>query len=153
MTISTPTCQRALLVAWAATMLWGASQANGQPAEPKTDMPRSAEEAAARFQTQALRVVRELPRGDQRDGLLDQLKDVQKLAAQRIKFAAAHARVESATRPEERARLIIHGKLDDLQTAGECWDVGYFVGLGSGIEGYLDAKTGQLKLLWIVPEG
>jgi hypothetical protein len=106
------------LVLSVVVMLLAAGNACGD--EPRGEAPKNAKEAVTSFQAEALKVVREMPRGPQRDEVLDQLANLETLSVKRIEFSAAHTRVAGSTRPEERARLFIQGKLDDLKVPGEC---------------------------------
>ena len=67
---------------------------------------------------------------------------------------ACFQRIDGTLTEKERQQLILSGEIDDLRNqSGDCWEIMTIGGIGSGIEGYIDAATGELLVLWIVPEG
>lgn len=63
-------------------------------------------------------------------------------------------RIDGTLTQVERESLILFGAINDLRgQSGDCWEIMSFGGFGNSIEGYLDANTGKLLVLWIAPEG
>lgn len=121
-------------------------------------IPASEAEVRKTFQEQALAIVKRVdtePRNGRpsREFLVKQVSDGDHLSVRKQSFADALRRVEGTLSPEEQKTLILHGKIEDLRKDTDCWEVFSFGGFGSGVEGYVDAATGKLTFLWIVPEG
>ena len=105
-----------------------------------TRRPANAEEAISAFKTQSKTLASVSP-GES------------PLIARREPFSQALERVDDTLTERERRELIRYGTLDDLRREGDCWAVESSGSFGNGIIGYLDAETGLLVFVWIVPEG
>jgi hypothetical protein len=112
----------------------------GEPEPPKTET-----EVQRAFLNQAQEIL-----SDKQD--LELLADDQ-IDVRRQKFADALARVNGTLRDDEKTRMILYGSVTDLDRAGDCWSVEQLRGFKSSIAGYLDATTGEVRFIWIVPEG
>jgi hypothetical protein len=115
--------------------------------------PKTAEEAIATFQILAKPVVAKVQPEARRKLLESRLGAPDKLKAVRQSFKVALARLHSTLTPAEKPNFIIYGALVDVPQEGDCWTVESFGSGKSEVVGYLDAQTGRLVLLWIVPEG
>ena len=110
-------------------------------------------QALARFSFQVQVTMRlESIKRPHRSIVKSQVADGAKLKVQRFSYTEATRRVGVLTK-KEQAMLILHGKFADLAKDGDCWSVTNFGDFGNGLEGYLDAKTGNLVFLWVRPEG
>ena len=84
--------------------------------------------------------------------LAAKLTNGEKLSVARRPFSQALERVQDSLM-ESEMDLILHGTFEDLRRGGDCWDVLSYRSFGNVIEGYLDARRGELVFLWIFPEG
>ena len=75
------------------------------------------------------------------------------LHAERGPCVNGHRRVDGTLSAEERQRLVLFGTIPALDKDGTCWMVRVWRGGFETIMGYLDASTGSLLLVWLVPEG
>jgi hypothetical protein len=136
----------------------GGGKAGSAPSKT-TDQPRAApktaEEARKAFQAQATPIV---------DKAMSKVKDAQKywrarivddkqLSARRRPYSEALKRVEDTLTEREKKDLILHGTLQDLRRQGDCWAIETTGSRGNELAGYLDARTGELVFLWLIPEG
>ena len=77
-----------------------------------------------------------------------------KLSARRESYRKVYDRVNDTLTPSERETLILFGDLAELNGEGEGWVIESFNGCPcSEVAGYVDAKTGRLLFVWIMPEG
>jgi hypothetical protein len=77
-----------------------------------------------------------------------------KLSAQRKAYRELYRSVGSTLSADEQRKLILYGRLADLNREGECWLVQSSSGCPCGeIAGCVDAKSGRLIFVWMVPEG
>ncbi|MFL6606028.1 MAG: hypothetical protein ACJ8R9_32525 [Steroidobacteraceae bacterium] len=84
-----------------------------------------------------------------------QIADSKNIRAEQITCGAAQKRSSllSSLAPDTRQKLIVYGSLEALKQRSSIWAV-YNPGTNdAGFEAYLDASTGKLLLLWIIPEG
>jgi hypothetical protein len=76
------------------------------------------------------------------------------LSGRLASYREIHHRVDDTLTPSERKTLILYGALADLDRTGECWVIESFAGCPcSEVAGYIDAKTGRLMFVWLMPEG
>ena len=86
--------------------------------------------------------------------MTERVQTRKKLSARLASSREVYDRVNSTLSLSERKTLILYGALVDIDRAGECWVIESFTGCPcSEVAGYLDAKTGQLMFVWIMPEG
>jgi hypothetical protein len=86
--------------------------------------------------------------------MTERVQTRKKLSARLASYREVYDRVNSTLSLSERKTLILHGALVDIDKAGECWVIESFTGCPcSEVAAYLDAKTGQLMFVWIMPEG
>jgi len=84
----------------------------------------------------------------------DRVRTRKKLSARLESYRRIYDRVKGTLTPSERETLVLHGALPDLNREGECWVIESFTGCPcSEIAGYVDAKTGRLVFVWVMPEG
>jgi len=77
-----------------------------------------------------------------------------KLSARLESYRKVYDRVKDTLSPSERETLILYGAIPDLNREGECWVIQSFTGCPcSEVAGYVDAKSGRLVFVWIMPEG
>jgi hypothetical protein len=77
-----------------------------------------------------------------------------KLSARLASYREIFKRVNDTLTASERERLILYGVPGDLDRAGECWVIESFTGCPcSEVSGCIDAKTGELIFVWVMPEG
>jgi hypothetical protein len=77
-----------------------------------------------------------------------------KLSARRASYREMFDRVNDTLTASERESLILYGVPGDLDRAGECWVIESFNGCPcSEVSGCIDAKTGELIFVWVMPEG
>jgi hypothetical protein len=50
-------------------------------------------------------------------------------------------------------QVVVHGTAEALLGRSRCWSVMFFGGMKLDAEGWLEAKTGQLLIVWRIPEG
>jgi hypothetical protein len=84
-----------------------------------------------------------------------QIADYTNIRAEQIAGGTALKRTSllSSVAPDIRQKLIVYGSLEALKQRSYIWAV-YDPGTNdAGFEAYLDASTGELLLLWIIPEG
>lgn len=116
--------------------------------------PENATEALNQFQSQALNSLPKHLTPELREFATNAIKHRDHLHARRLTCQACFERVDGTLTHGERKSLILFGVIDDLKTnAGDCWEIMSFGSFGNSIEGYVDADTGRLLVLWIVPEG
>jgi RNA polymerase sigma factor (sigma-70 family) len=115
--------------------------------------PRSAEEAIATFQVLAREAAAKAQPDARRQLLESRLGSTIKLKAVRQSFKEALARLHDTLTPAEMPNFIVHGAPVNVPDVGDCWTIESFGSGKSEVVGYLDAATGRLVLLWIVPEG
>jgi hypothetical protein len=98
-----------------------------------------------------------LPDEDQKKTLAHGMSErvrTKKLSARLASYREMFERVNDTLTPSERKSLILHGALSGLDRAGECWVIESFTACPcSEVSGIIDAKTGQLIFVWIMPEG
>lgn len=144
--------------------VFGCTPSPTEPPAPNTAapiresaMPTAPETAAAaldQFQSQALSSLPKHLNAEVRAFATAAIKDRDHLHARRLTCQACFERLDGTLTQQERQSLILFGAVDDLRGhAGECWEIMSFGTFGQSIEGYLDASTGRLLVLWIVPEG
>lgn len=75
------------------------------------------------------------------------------LAARLQPCAQSYKGVMSALPEKEKESLILHGRITDLQRDGDCWEILSSGGILNEIAATLWPDTGELILLWIIPEG
>lgn len=127
------------------------------PVIPKVPV-RDAAQAIALFQRYwDTTVLPGLPLENQKRTLGNSMSErvrAKKLSARRATLREIFDRVSDTLTPSERQSLILFGSLGDLDRAGECWVIESFIGCPcSEVSGIVDAKTGQLIFVWIMPEG
>jgi len=84
----------------------------------------------------------------------ERVRTRKKLSARLESYRKVHDRVNDTLTASERETLILYGALSDLDREGEGWVIESFNGCPcSEVAGYVDAKTGRLLLVWIMPEG
>ena len=116
--------------------------------------PENVAEALKQFQSQALNSLPKHLMPELREFASNAIKDREHLHARRLTCQACFQRIDGTLTQEERQSLILFGTIDDLKTnAGDCWEIMSFGNFKNSIEGYIDADTGRLLVLWIVPEG
>jgi hypothetical protein len=77
-----------------------------------------------------------------------------KLSARLESSRKVYERVKDTLGPSEQQTLILYGDLADLDREGEVWMIESFMGCPcSEVAGYVDAKTGRLIFVWVMPEG
>ena len=77
-----------------------------------------------------------------------------KLSAHLRSYREMFARVNDTLTASERESLILYGVPEDLDRAGQCWVIESFAGCPcSEVSGCIDAKTGELVFVWVMPEG
>jgi hypothetical protein len=77
-----------------------------------------------------------------------------KLYARRRAYRELYRSVNGTLSPVERRKLILYGSPADLNREGEGWVVESSSGCPCGeIAGCVDAKSGRLIFVWLVPEG
>ena len=77
-----------------------------------------------------------------------------KLSAHLRSYREMFARVNDTLTASERESLILYGVPEDLDKAGQCWVIESFAGCPcSEVSGCIDAKTGELVFVWVMPEG
>jgi hypothetical protein len=77
-----------------------------------------------------------------------------KLSARLASYREIFKRVNDTLTASERERLILYGVPGDLDRAGKCWVIESVTGCPcSEISGCIDAKTGELIFVWVMPEG
>jgi hypothetical protein len=128
-----------------------------EPAKLEPPTPVVSPEIAAAieaFQKQALAALPKEMEPGLRAFAVQAIQDREHLGAQRKSGRACFERIDGTLSAKERESLLLFGKIEDMRDyPGDCWDVLSFGGFGNSINGYLDAKTNKLLLLWIVPEG
>lgn len=85
-------------------------------------------------------------------GSIPEVREGKALRARKIPWREAADRVAGTLRADEQARAVLAGSLEALAREGECWEVSLDLGMAS-VVGYLDPKSGEVVLLWSVPEG
>jgi len=87
--------------------------------------------------------------------LNNQRSDTTNIHAQRMTSGTARKRASLllSSAPSIRQQLIAFGSVDALKPNVSLWAVSNLGTNDDGFEAYLDASTGKLLLLWIVPEG
>jgi hypothetical protein len=85
--------------------------------------------------------------------LAHQVFEPGRVGARRIKTSEAWQRISNSLTPVEKESLILLGRLDDLKRDRLVWAVTNVGDFGNGFEAYLDAGTGELLFLWVIPEG
>ena len=81
--------------------------------------------------------------------------DEKKWDVRRQQFSEAFKRIDGTLTPREKAsgNYYLLGKPDDLRRESQCWAVGHLGGGRVGITGYIEAETGELVFVWLLPEG
>jgi hypothetical protein len=126
------------------------------PLVPAADpaAPASSKEAVELFQRlwkESLET--ELKESSHLPQLRKQAFEAGRVGAQRMTAEKAWRRVTMTLSPAEQKTLIVYGKLTDAKKDGAVWVVINPGDIGNGFEAFLDAATGKLLFLWIVPEG
>jgi hypothetical protein len=76
------------------------------------------------------------------------------LSARLTSYREMFDRVNDTLTASERESLILYGVPGDLDRAGECWVIESFSSCPcSEVSGCIDAKTGGLIFVWVMPEG
>ena len=77
-----------------------------------------------------------------------------KLSARRQAYRDLYRRVKDTLSPEEQKKLILYGRLAELDREGEGWVIESLSGCPcSEIAGCIDVTSGRLIFVWIMPEG
>ncbi len=105
------------------------------------------------FQAQAMTIAAAETNTNLKAFLTGKIQDTHHLYASQITFSNYSHRIDSTLSATERQTLILKGQIPELKREGTCWLVESFGGLGAEISGYIDPKSKELILLWIVPEG
>ena len=120
----------------------------------RSAVPDSPTTAIESFQRKALASIPKDLAPETKSFVVKTINDRKHLNARRLTCQSCFERIDGSLSQEERKTLILFGVIDDMRDhSGDCWEIMSFGGFGNGIEGYLDADTGELVLLWIVPEG
>ena len=121
--------------------------------QAKIAPPKNSEQAIDQFVDQARRKISDAQTPGQ-EFVSRTIDDRKHLHARRLKCTACAARLNDTLTATERQTLILHGSIVDLEKhSGECWQVESYGGFGNSLSGYLEADTGRLIVLWVVPEG
>lgn len=105
------------------------------------------------FQQQATAIAEAQTNRHTKAFLSGKIQDSAHLSVQASTFSNAFHRIDSTLSPTERATLILKGTIPALGRPGECWIVESFGGIGGEVSCFLDYKSKEVVLFWIVPEG
>jgi hypothetical protein len=99
-----------------------------------------------------------LPKGTSKRNLAQEMSwrfgPEKRFSTRRKDYREVYGIVKDTLSPKERRQLILYGRLADLNRKGDCWMVSSISGCPCGeTAGCIDAKTGKLIFVWIMPEG
>lgn len=93
-------------------------------------------------------------KGNSHYALLErQILDTANVKAEAIRSAEARKQMAGIFSSEYVSSNVVLGKLENFKSDRPLWAVSNPSGIVGNFEAYLDAATGELLLLWIVPEG